>query len=258
MNAREDIAFLVGSEVRTDILRALRSDPDRPSNLADRCSCARETAQRTVTAFADRGWAEKIPESDRYRLTRAGELVAGSYDDFEECLEVSARFRDLLANLNGAVSGLECETLSDATHTRATPENPHTSINRLLDVMGDGTVDTLRGVTPIVSQVFNRAAERAIGPDTDAELVVDTDVLETSAAEYPEALDRADRLDAFTLYVSPEPVTFGLVLVDDHAYLGAYDDTGNLVASADSDDDDFVEWGRQTFARIRDRSTVWE
>lgn len=258
MSAREDIAFLVGSEVRVDILRALRSESDRPSELADRCSCARETAQRTVTAFTDRGWAEKVPDSDRYRLTRAGELVAGSYDDFEECLEVSARFRHLLANLNGAVSDLECEVLSGTTHTQATPENPHMSINRLLDVMGSGEVDTLRGVTPIVSRVFNRAAERAIGPDTDAELIVDTDVLEASAAEYPEALDRADRLDGFTLYVSPDPIPFGLVLVDGHAYLGAYDDNGNLVASADSADDDFVEWARQTFARTRDRSAVWE
>jgi predicted transcriptional regulator len=258
MSAREDIAFLVGSEVRVDILRALRSESDRPSELADRCSCARETAQRTVTAFADRGWAEKVPDSDRYRLTRAGELVAGSYDDFEECLQVSARFRDLLANLNGAVSDLECEALSGTTPTRATPENPHTSINRLLDVMGGGEVDTLRGVTPIVSRVFNRAAERAIGPDTDAELIVDTDVLEASAAEYPEALDRADQLDGFTLYVSPDPIQFGLVLVDGHAYLGAYDDTGNLVASADGDGDDFVAWARQTFARTRDQSTVWE
>jgi len=259
MNAREDIAFLVGSEVRVEILRALRSAPDRPSDLADRSSCARETAQRTVTAFADRGWAEKVPGTDRYRLTRAGELVASSYDDFEECLAVSARFRDLLANLNGGAPDLECETLSGTTHTRATPDNPHTPINRLLDVMGDGDVDTLRGVTPIVSQVFNRAAERAIGPETDAELVVDRGVLETSAAEYPEALDRADQLDGFTLYVSPDPVSFGLVLVDGHAYLGAYDDNGNLVASADADgDDDFVGWARRTFTRIRDRSTVWE
>lgn len=258
MHAREDIAFLVGSEVRTDILRALRSEPDRPSDIADRCSCARETAQRTVTAFADRGWAEKVSGTDRYRLTRAGKIVAGSYDDFEACLETSARFRGLLANLNGAATGLECETLSGTTHTRTTPENPHMPINRLLDVMGDAEADTVRGVTPIVSRVFNRAAAEVIGPDTDAGLVVDSDVLQTSAAEYPEALDRVDRLEGFTLYVSPEPIEFGLVIVDEHAYLGAYDADGNLVASADGDDDDFVAWARQTFARIRDRSRVWE
>lgn len=257
MSAREDVAFLVGSEVRIAILRTLRSEPARPSDLADRCSCARETAQRTVTAFADRGWVEKVPGTDRYRLTRAGEMVAGSYAEFEERMAVSARFRDLLANLNGTATGLDCEILADTTVASATPENPHTSIDRLLDVMGDARADTFRGVTPIVSRVFNRAAEGVIVSETDAELVVDRDVLETSAAEYPDALDRADRLDGFTLYVSPEPVTFGLVVIDGHAFLGAYDDAGNLVASADGDDEAFVGWARRTFARLRDRSSVW-
>ena len=256
MSAREDIAFLVGSEVRIDLLQTLRSTPARPSDLADRCSCARETAQRTVTGFADRGWAEKVPDTDRYRLTTAGEIVAESYAEFEECLDVTARFRHLLANLEG-VDGLECEMLAETTRTRATPENPHTPINRLLELMDCDQIDTLRGVTPIVSRMFNQTAASAIGPDSDIDLVVDKDVLETSAAEYPEALERAEQLPGFTLYVSPQPVGFGLVIVDGHAFLGAYDDQGNLVASADDDGDLFVSWARRTFARIRDRSSVW-
>jgi predicted transcriptional regulator len=258
MSARNDIAFLVGSEVRIDLLRTLQSAPARPSDLADSCSCARETAQRTVSEFTDRGWAEKVPDTDRYRLTRAGDIVAESYAQFEECLDVAARFRHLLANLDGSIEGLTCETLAGTTHTRATPENPHSSINRLLELMDRDRVDTLRGVTPIVSRVYNQAVAGAIGPESDVDLVVDRDVLETSAAEYPDALERAERLSGFTLYVSPKPVAFGLVLVDGHAYLGAYDDGGNLVASADGDGEQFVSWARRTFARIRDRSSVWE
>jgi len=258
MSAREDIAFLVGSEVRVDLLRTLRSAPARPSDLADRCSCARETAQRTVRGFTDRGWAEKVPDTDRYRLTRAGEIVAESYAEFEACLDVAARFRHLLANLNGSVDELACETLAEATRTRATPQNPHTPINRLLELMDRDRIDTLWGVTPIVSRVFNQAAADAIRPETDTELVVDRDVLETSAAEYPEALERAEQLSGFTLYVSPQPLEFGVVIVDGHAFLGAYDDQGNLVASADDDGDPFVSWARQTFARIRDQSSAWD
>ena len=255
MSAREDIAFLVGSEVRVDLLRTLRSTPARPSDLADECACARETAQRTVTGFADRGWAEKVPDTDRYRLTRAGEIVVGSYGEFEECLEVAARFRPLLANLNGSVDGLACETLAGTTRTRATPENPHTSIDRLLELMDRDRVDTLRGVTPIVSRVFNQAAAAVIGPESDVDLVIDQGVLEASESEYPAALERADRLPGFTLYVSPDPVTFGLVIVDGHAFLGAYDDQGNLVASADDDGAPFLPWARDAFARIRERSS---
>ena len=258
MSAREDIAFLVGSEVRVDLLRTLRAAPARPSDLADRCSCARETAQRTVTGFTDRGWAEKVPGTDRYRLTQAGEIVADSYGEFEACLDVAARYRHLLANLGGSVEGLTCETLAGTARTRATPENPHTSINRLLEVMDRDRADTLYGVTPIVSRVFNQAAADIIGPGTDVDLVVDRGVLETSASEYPEALDRAERLPGFTLYVCPQSVAFGLVIVDGHAFLGAYDDQGNLIASADGDGEPFLPWARRTFDRLRERSSAWD
>jgi predicted transcriptional regulator len=256
MSAREDIAFLVGSEVRIDLLQRLRSAPARPSDLADRCSCARETAQRTVSGFADRGWAEKVADTDRYRLTHAGEMIAGSYAEFEERLDVATRFRHLLENLDGPVDGLTCELLAETARTRATPENPHAPVNRLLELMDREHIATLRGMTPIVSRVFNQAAAGVIGPETDADLIVDRDVLDASAAEYPEALERAEQLSGFTLYVSPEAVEFGLVLIDGHALLGAYDDQGNLVASADSDEDPFVSWARDAFARVRERSSV--
>jgi predicted transcriptional regulator len=258
MNAREDIAFLVGSDVRIDLLRTLHSAPAGPSELAEQCSCARETAQRTVTGFTNRGWAEKVPGTDSYQLTRAGEIVVDGYEEFEACLDVAARFRHLLANLDGPVEGLDCETLAAATRTRATPENPHSSINRLLELMDREEVDTLKGVNPIVSRVFNRAAADAIGPESDVDLVIDRDVLETSAAEYPDALERAERLPGFTLHVSPDPVEFGLVIVDGHAFLGAYDEQGNLVASADADTDPFVSWARRTFDAIRERSATWD
>jgi predicted transcriptional regulator len=256
MSAREDIAFLVGSEVRINLLRRLRSAPARPSDLADHCSCARETAQRTVSGFTDRGWAEKVGDTDRYRLTHAGEMIAGSYAEFEECVDVTTRFRHLLANLDGRVDGLTCEVLAETTRTRATPENPHASVNRLLELMDREQIDTLRGVTPIVSRVFNQAAADVIGPETDVDLIIDRDVLDASTAEYPEALKRAERLPGFTLYVSPEEVGFGLVVIDGHAWLGAYDDQGNLVASADDDGGPFLPWVRDAFARIRERSSV--
>jgi len=181
MSAREDIAFLVGSEVRIDLLQRLRSAPARPSDLADRCSCARETAQRTVSGFADRGWAEKVADTDRYRLTHAGEMIAGSYAEFEERLDVATRFRHLLENLDGPVDGLTCELLAETARTRATPENPHAPVNRLLELMDREHIATLRGMTPIVSRVFNQAAAGVIGPETDADLIVDRDVLDASA-----------------------------------------------------------------------------
>ena len=258
MSAREDVAFLTGSEIRIAVLRALRSDDARPSELAAECSCARETAQRAVTAFVDRGWAEKVSTSDGYRLTRAGELVAKSYDEFEECMDIANRFEHLLSNLRGTAEEIECETLAGTMYAQSTAENPHAPIDRFLAIVGDEPVERFRGVTPIVSRVFNEAAARVIGPETQAELITDRDVLQTSATEYPESLERAKDLDGFTLYVSQEPLEFGLLLVDGHAYLGAYDEHGNLVASADSAEARFVDWVTRAFARVRANATEWD
>jgi len=257
MNARDDIAFLAGSEVRVDVLRALRSETARPSELAEECSCARETAQRAVSAFVERGWAEKVSPDQGYRLTRAGDLVAGGYDEFERCVVVSSRFRELLANLGTISERIDCETLSEATYARATTENPHAPIDRFLAVVGDEPVEQFHGITPIVSRVFNQAAGRVIGPETDVQLILDRDVLATSASEYPEALERAEELDGFTLFVAEESLESGLMIVDGHAYLGAYDDGGNLVASADSSGETFVSWAEQTFENVRQRTSEW-
>lgn len=256
MNARDDIAFLAGSETRIAILRALRAEPARPSDLAAQCSCARETAQRAVGAFVDRGWAEKVSTAQGYRLTRAGRFVADSYDEFEHCMVVSKRFRELLQHL-GPRADIDCDTLAETTYAESTAENPHAPIDRFLAVVGDDPVANFRGVTPIVSRVFNQAAASVIGDDTDAQLIIDRDVLTTSAEEYPEALERVKQLGGFTLYVSEEPLAFGLLIVEDHAYLGAYDDQGNLVASADGTDEEFVGWAEATFERIRTQASVW-
>lgn len=254
MTAREDISFLGGSELRVEILFALRADVATATELAERCSCARETAQRTVSAFVERGWAEKVSPEAGYRLTRAGGLVANGYEDFEACVSVSREYREFLVTLSDVDLDLDCRQLQELDLTRATAENPHAPINRFREVVGEEPVEEFFGITPVVSRMFNDAASRVIGPDSRIELVVDEGVLTTSASEFPEDLERAERLDQFTLYVSPEPVTFGLMVVDGHAYLGAYDG-GTLVASVDGRTDDFREWARDTYERVRERSS---
>ncbi|SFR69522.1 helix-turn-helix transcriptional regulator [Halogeometricum limi] len=254
MSTREAIAFLVGSESRLELLRTLRDRPSRPSELADECSCARETAQRTVGAFVDRGWARKENGRGRYALTASGVLVAEGYEAFEARVSVADRFSVLLENLGGVVSDLDPVVFDRLRGTTATPDDPHAPIDRFLAVVGTETVSEFRGVTPIVSRVFNEAARRIIGQQSNVELVIDERVFETSASEYPDDLTRAYELDQFDLFVCPERLTFGLMLVDGHAYLAAYDDHGNLLASVDGTDREFVEWAERTYRAYRTRS----
>lgn len=251
MTARDDIAFLVGSDVRVETLRALDEQPLRPSALATRVSCARETAQRNLAGFVDRNWVKK--HDGAYRLTTAGGMVLERYDDLEQTVESADRLAVFLANVGDVVATVDPTLLAAQTVTTSTSENPHAPIERWLRLV-EGGVDNYYGITPIVSQVFNEAAEQAIGPETEMELIIDSTVLETSREQFPEALDLALELDQFTLWISPTGLDFGLAVCDGHVWLAAYDDLGNVVASVDGDDEAFVDWGRETYVKYREEA----
>lgn len=254
MTTREDVSFLVGSDVRLTLMRALREEPGRPTELAERCSCARETAQRTLSGFQDRGWAEQ--RAARYRLTPGGEAVLDRYDDLETAVRNADRLRTFFAHAGDAVRDLPFGAVPSLEVTTATAEDPHAPVARFLSVFSDGPADSFRAITPIVSQVFNEAGEVMLGPDTDADLVTDESVLERSAEQYSEALELALEHEEFTLYVYPESVDFGMLILDEHVVVGAYDDTGNLVATVDGTDESFRAWAVETFERYRDASSV--
>jgi predicted transcriptional regulator len=251
MTAREDIAFLVGSECRVETLRALDDDPLRPSSLAGHVSCARETAQRNLAGFVDRNWVEK--RDGKYRLTAAGRMVLDRYRELERTVDSAERLSVFLANVGDVGERVDPDLLANQTVTTSTPENPHAPIERWLGMV-DGVVDSYVGITPIVSRVFNEAAERAIGPETEMELIIDQSVLEASRERFPDALELAFELDQFTLWVSSADLEFGLAICDGHVWVAAYDEFGNVVASVDGGDDAFVAWARETYDEYRERA----
>ncbi|QCJ45644.1 MULTISPECIES: helix-turn-helix transcriptional regulator [Haloprofundus] len=252
MTAREDIAFLVGSASRVAVLEQLQRTPQRPIELAETCPCTRETVQRALAGFTERGWVEK--RSPQYHLTLGGELVLDRYHALVEANEDARRIAPFAANVCDSLTDLSHEVCQRATITVGTSEDPHAPIHRFLSVLGTDSVGRFRGMTPIVSRVFNEAAARVIAPNTEMELVVDTSVLEASPAVDPEATERAAELDQFSLYLSPSPIDVGLALFDGYAWLGAYD-TGNLVACLDGDDPELVEWVESEYQSVRETAS---
>lgn len=249
MNPREDIAFLVGSDSRVRILRELVADDYRPTELASEVSCARETVHRTLSGLVDRRWVEQ--EGRTYRATPVGRMVMSRYEELEATVTDAQEYGPFLAEASGAAAEIPEEALCDASVTTSTSENPHAPINRYVSWLGSETVSRFRGMSPIVSPVFNQAAERVLGPDTAMELVVDESVLDVSEREYPDAFDRAVTLEQFTLFLSLDPVQFGMAIVDGDVAVSAYDDGGNVVAMVEGSADTLYEWAEGVYERRR-------
>ena len=255
MSVREDVAFLVGSDSRVEILRELVEEDRRPTDLASDVSCARETIHRTLSGFVEREWVEQ--EGREYGATPVGQLVMEQYEALESTVEDAREFGPFLLNVGNVASEIPREALREATVTTATAENPHAPLDRYVSWLGTRTVSRFRGMSPIVSPIFNEAAERVVGPETELELVVDESVLDVSEREYPDAFERALSLDRVTLFLSPDAVEFGFAIVDGDVAVSACDGGGNVVAVVDGTNDALYEWATGVYERRRaDADTV--
>lgn len=247
MTARGAIAFLSGSEHRVELLSALEQ-PRRPSELEAASAASRATVQRSLSGFTERGWVCK--EERCYRLTVAGELVLEAYRDAEEVIGTVSEAGPELAHLDGVE--LPAEALVEATVVTADDRTPHAAMGYYIDAIRDAETERFAGMTPVVSGLFDDAHQELVSR-VPSELVVDADALSTARERTPEALAAAAELESLTVYVHPEPVTFGLGVCDDRAFVGAYDDEGRMRACI-AGDGPLLEWARETFASYRERA----
>jgi len=247
MTARGAIEFLSGSEHRVELLSALEQ-PRRPSELEAASAASRATIQRSLSGFTERGWAHK--EDRCYRLTVAGELVLEAYRDAERVIGTVAEAGPELAHLQGV--DLPAEALVEATVVTADERTPHAAMEYYMEAVQRVDTDEFVGMTPVVSGLFDNAHQELVSR-VPSELVVDSDTLATAREETPEALAAAAGLESLTVYVHPEPVTFGLGVCDDWAFVGAYDDAGRMRACI-AGDGPLLEWARETFASYRERA----
>ncbi|TKX82723.1 transcriptional regulator, partial [Halorubrum sp. SS5] len=77
----------------------------------------------------------------------------------------------------------------------------------------------------------------ALDGGADVELIIDRDVADASVAEFGPATDRALYDDDATVYVSAEPIEYGLVRCGDVACVAAYDERNNPRCVLESTDE---------------------
>jgi predicted transcriptional regulator len=246
----EHAAFLAGSSNRVRVLRALRERPGRGAELAERCSLPRSTVHRCLDGFTTRGWARK--SGGDHRLTAAGALVLGAYEDLIGTVSITGDYEEFLRHLGEVARTLPVGTLPESTVVEATPENPHATVEHYEQVFAAVAPKRMRGIVPIVSHVFNEASRPLVEGGVEMGVVIDEAVLDTAREAYPAAHELGVESENFTIYVHPEAVSFGLAVFDDERVLvGAYDDAGNPRACLDGTDDALVDWAIGTYERYR-------
>ena len=252
--------YLAGSPVRVAVLRALRREPRRPADLTDAVDATRTTVQRILGGFRERDWVVKRDAA--YHVTPTGERVHDAYEALLDEVELADRYGGFAADLERVDAGFPAEAVDAGKLTVASDQNPLAAVDRITELLREGCGTEIRAVSPIVIQQFNRAAAAALDAGAEVELVIDRDVVEASISDFAPATDRALDDDDATVYVSPDPVEYGLFRRDDVACVTAYDRRNNPRCVLESTDPTVVEWVDDRFeslvAEARKLSAVLE
>ena len=258
MTARDDIKYLSGSEYRVRLLDTLQ-ESKRPGDIVDEQSASRATVQRTLTGFTERGWVQKERETGCYRLTTAGKLVHGAYHELADVVETVEEAGESLSLLEHIEPSIPLESVRRASVTVATPKAPHAAMERYFDAIESlPNIDFLYGISPILSPVLGDTHEELIGSDVPTELVIDEETFEKVRNTDFERMNDSLSIETFTLYVFPGSIEFGLGIVGEHVFVGAYDNYGRHRANLDGDDDALIEWAQTVYDKYRREARVIE
>ncbi|WP_119815575.1 helix-turn-helix transcriptional regulator [Halalkaliarchaeum desulfuricum] len=252
MAAHDDVQYLAGSPVRANILAALCEEPLRPTQLTDRVDATRTTVQRILAGYLDREWVVK--RGHRYTVTVTGRGVYRAYESLCADVERASELGSFASHIGPIADDLPWTALESAEVTAASDRDPFSTVQRLVELISTADADRMRAITPIVAEVFNEAAAEFIEGGGHLELTIDSGVLEASRTGFPEAVDRAVENGDVEVRVHPEPIGFGLMLCEEWACLGAYDDENNVRAVIESDSSELFDWANEQYGRYRSRT----
>ncbi|TKX54301.1 transcriptional regulator [Halorubrum sp. SP3] len=241
--------YLAGSPVRVAILRALRDDPRRPAELTDAVDATRTTVQRILAGFRERDWVVKRDAA--YRVTPTGERVHDAYETLLREVERADRYGRFAATVERVGVDFPGDGIPDSELTVASDQNPLAAVDRLTELLRESSGAEIRAVSPVVLQQFNEAAAAALDGGASVELIIDRDVADASVAEFEPATDRALDDDDAEVYVSAEPIEYGLFRCDDIACVTAYDERNNPRCVLESTDEAVVDWVDEAFETLR-------
>jgi len=246
----DDASFLAGAPERWRVLAALADAPGSPASLAEALDVSRRTAQRHLSAFADRDWAHKT--GGEYALTTTGELVVRTHESYLDALAAVDRYEPLYAHVADSEDAPDPSWLGDADFVASTPENPQAPVQYYVDAVRSLDADTVRMLSPVLSRLYHDAHADLAKRGAHTELVLPDAAVERAREENPVEFHAILGLGVLDLYRTEDDVGVGLTVTDHRALVCAYGDDGQLEAVVDATDDRVLAWATDAFERYRD------
>ncbi|ADJ13440.1 helix-turn-helix transcriptional regulator [Halalkalicoccus jeotgali] len=232
------VRFLATTSNRVSLLSALGDGPLRPAELVERLDLSRSATHRNLKDLVDLGWASRVEGG--YTDTVGGRLVLGAYEELIATVSLVEEYGESLEPLAEAGMSLSPSVLESATVVTATQGDPHAPLRYYTERVRELDPSRFLGIVPVVSPLFNEAHRSLLDAGAEGELVLDSAALSASKHDYGTEFDDAVATEELVVYAHPNSFSFGLSIVGQRVFLGAYE-AGQFVACFEWGDPDVRE-----------------
>ncbi|WP_424014558.1 MarR family transcriptional regulator [Halorubrum xinjiangense] len=235
-------------ERRLDFLERLAADPLRKHELVDALGHSRSTVNRAIDELEAAGLV--AGETDGYRTTVSGRLLATEYREFLTVADDLAAAGDVLDPL-GADVDIDPAVLREAETYRAAAPDPYRPLEVLDEALADA--DTVAAALPAFP--YPRVAERlrrAAAGGGAVDLALADRAYRHAAERFADDLGAVARRDNCRV-AAVDAVDAGVVAADGTALLLTFDGDGTLHGAAASTDPEAVAWAETEVRDLVDR-----
>ena len=255
----ETAADLVRSRIRVEILAALRAGAATKYELRERLDCSRTTVDRNLEHLQEAGWIEQAPGG--YELTTCGEIVVEQATAYLETVTAAKRLQPILRWLPRDELDIDVRHFADAELTIADEVTPMAVVDRHVQRITETT--DMRTLLPLTSTQPIEMQYRVMQQrEVRAEHLVTPAVAEVYRADeqFSETLQEMLESDGFEIYVTEEPITYYLGILDDVVQIGV-DEDGDPRGLLETDDEAVYEWATGKIDRYQSSAVpfaAWE
>lgn len=240
-DSTEALQFLLGTEIRQEILEALGDEPMTGRGLRDTLDAPRATVYQNIQQLLERDWIEETASG--YRTTRVGDAFYATFTRWNTTFET---VRDLAPFLEHVpLEELDIDALADS-QIDTPPHRPggvfDTAYQRLQ------TADTAYVVGEHLHERFVQLAlDRILEDSFELVGVFPASELSVLQSHYTEDVRAGMTEGRLTLYEYDEDVYFTNAIIDESVLLAVHDPNGFLRVAIEPTASGALDWARQRF-----------
>lgn len=251
----DDVEFLVRSDHRVGVLRALADGPRDRATLCEETDASSPTMGRVLGDFEERGWV--VRDGSRYELTRLGTFVVEEFVAFCESFATERKLRDVWSWLPREMAAFDVDLLDDAVVSYPGPGYPYEPVERITQLIDE--TGQMAGFGTTVFKTGNlEAMHRNLLAGMELEYIYSPPILDTVVAWNPEKASEALSVPNATILLHedlPDRDRCGIGIFDDRIGICCHDaETGMLRAVIDTEAPEAREWAESVYRPYREEA----